>query len=220
MPRSASRRGGPGRSTASTRNRAPPTGRACRPSPGEVRASRVDTWHRTTPPASLVSRTAASTRSPISGVGHRNGFALTEHAVGHRGVVGGGIVVGGAEHRDPVRGELANECLEHALDAAHARREVVGDEQRAGARPRRRYPVRAMQPLTAPTDEIDALTEGRAAVDLSAYRKVRVQGSDAVRWLHDLVTTDVASLDPRTGAAVAAARSDRSHQGRPPRRPR
>ena len=53
-----------------------------------------------------------------------------------------------------------------------------------------------MQPLTAPPHELDALTEGRAAVDLSAFRKVRVQGSDAVRWLHDLVTTDVASLTP------------------------
>lgn len=54
-----------------------------------------------------------------------------------------------------------------------------------------------MQPLTAPDDELDALAEGRAAVDLSAYRKVRVQGSDARRWLNDLVTTDVASLTPR-----------------------
>ncbi len=53
-----------------------------------------------------------------------------------------------------------------------------------------------MRPLTAPTDELDALTEGRAAVDLSAYHKVQVQGSDARRWLHDLVTTDVASLTP------------------------
>ncbi|MDQ3210129.1 MAG: hypothetical protein M3Q20_02965 [Actinomycetota bacterium] len=53
-----------------------------------------------------------------------------------------------------------------------------------------------MQPLTAPTQEIAALAEGRAAVDLSSYRKVQVQGSDARRWLHDLVTTDVASLTP------------------------
>ncbi|MEX1264516.1 MAG: hypothetical protein WEE66_11405 [Actinomycetota bacterium] len=53
-----------------------------------------------------------------------------------------------------------------------------------------------MQPLTAPSDELDALTQGRAAVDLSAYRKVQVQGSDSRRWLHDLVTTDVASLTP------------------------
>lgn len=51
-----------------------------------------------------------------------------------------------------------------------------------------------MPPLTAPTAELDALASGRAAVDLSDYRKVRVQGSEARRWLNDLVTTDVATL--------------------------
>lgn len=54
-----------------------------------------------------------------------------------------------------------------------------------------------MQPLTAPDDELNALAGGSAAVDLSAYRKVRVQGRDSRRWLNDLVTTDVASLTPR-----------------------
>jgi folate-binding protein YgfZ len=56
-----------------------------------------------------------------------------------------------------------------------------------------------MPPLTAPDAELAALTEGRAAVDLSTYRIVRVHGNDARRWLHDLVTTDVASL--RSGEA-------------------
>ncbi|HEY5905405.1 MAG TPA: hypothetical protein VIX39_06310 [Actinomycetota bacterium] len=56
-----------------------------------------------------------------------------------------------------------------------------------------------MPPLTAPDVELAALSEGRAAVDLSAYRIVRVRGNDARRWLHDLVTTDVASL--RSGEA-------------------
>ena len=51
-----------------------------------------------------------------------------------------------------------------------------------------------MPSLTAPADELAALTEGRAAVDLRAYRTVHVTGADARRWLHDLVTTDVASL--------------------------
>jgi folate-binding protein YgfZ len=53
-----------------------------------------------------------------------------------------------------------------------------------------------MPPLTAPAVELAALTEGRAAVDLRAHRTVRVTGADARRWLHDLVTTDVASLRP------------------------
>lgn len=53
-----------------------------------------------------------------------------------------------------------------------------------------------MPPLTAPADELTALTDGRAAVDLSSYRKVRVRGADARGWLHDLVTADVASLTP------------------------
>ena len=51
-------------------------------------------------------------------------------------------------------------------------------------------------PLAAPDHEIRALDEGRAVVDLASYRKIRVRGSDAKRWLHDLVTADVVSLRP------------------------
>jgi tRNA-modifying protein YgfZ len=53
-----------------------------------------------------------------------------------------------------------------------------------------------MPPLTASDDELLAIAEGRAAVDLASFRKVRVRGDDARAWLHDLVTTDVASLVP------------------------
>ena len=53
-----------------------------------------------------------------------------------------------------------------------------------------------MPPLTAPPDELAALTHGRAAMDLSGYRTVQVTGADARQWLGDLVTTDVASLRP------------------------
>ena len=53
-----------------------------------------------------------------------------------------------------------------------------------------------MPPLTAPADQLAALSQGRAAVDLSSYRKVRARGDDARAWLHDLVTADVASLGP------------------------
>jgi folate-binding protein YgfZ len=53
-----------------------------------------------------------------------------------------------------------------------------------------------MPPLTAPADELAALAEGRAAIDLRGFRTVHVAGADARRWLHDLVTTDVASLRP------------------------
>jgi hypothetical protein len=48
------------------------------------------------------------------------------------------------------------------------------------------------------TEELRALEEGRAFVDLSAWRKVRVGGSDAIRWLHDLLTADIAALTPGT----------------------
>ena len=48
----------------------------------------------------------------------------------------------------------------------------------------------------APREELEALEQERAFVDLSSYRKVRLGGSDARAWLHDLVTTDVASLEP------------------------
>lgn len=53
-----------------------------------------------------------------------------------------------------------------------------------------------MPPLTAPPHELAALDGGHAWVDLSALRMVRVGGHDARAWLHDLVTTDVASLSP------------------------
>ena len=53
-----------------------------------------------------------------------------------------------------------------------------------------------MEPHRAPQHELDALDEGRAFVDLSAYRKVRVTGTDARAWLGDLITSDVASLEP------------------------
>lgn len=57
----------------------------------------------------------------------------------------------------------------------------------------------ASAPLSAPPDELAAIADGRAAADLSGYRKVLVRGRDAARWLHDLVTTDVMSLDVGQG---------------------
>jgi tRNA-modifying protein YgfZ len=47
--------------------------------------------------------------------------------------------------------------------------------------------------------QLRALEEGRAFVRLSAYRTIRVAGSDAIGLLHDLLTADIAGLDP--GAA-------------------
>jgi folate-binding protein YgfZ len=43
---------------------------------------------------------------------------------------------------------------------------------------------------------IEALQQGDAFVDLSGWRKVLVGGSEAVAWLHDLLTADVAGLGP------------------------
>lgn len=53
-----------------------------------------------------------------------------------------------------------------------------------------------MPPLTASPDDLDALEAGRGLVDLSDHRKIMVGGSEARRWLHDLVTADVAALEP------------------------
>jgi folate-binding protein YgfZ len=44
--------------------------------------------------------------------------------------------------------------------------------------------------------DLAALLTGRAFVDLSDYRKVRVHGEDAIGWLNDLLTADVAGLAP------------------------
>src|SRR3954449_1864824 len=44
--------------------------------------------------------------------------------------------------------------------------------------------------------DLAALLTGRAFVDVSAYRKVRVHGEDAVGWLHGLLTADIAGLVP------------------------
>jgi hypothetical protein len=45
-------------------------------------------------------------------------------------------------------------------------------------------------------DRLAALDEGRAYVDLSAWRLVAVAGADAVVWLHDLLTADIEGLEP------------------------
>jgi folate-binding protein YgfZ len=58
--------------------------------------------------------------------------------------------------------------------------------------------ARPIDPAAA-ADELDALLSGRAFVDLSSWWKTAVEGADAVPWLHDLLTADVASL-PRGGA--------------------
>src|SRR4026207_1284136 len=44
--------------------------------------------------------------------------------------------------------------------------------------------------------DLAALLQGRGVVDLSDWRKGRVEGADAVSWLHDLLTADVAGLEP------------------------
>jgi tRNA-modifying protein YgfZ len=43
---------------------------------------------------------------------------------------------------------------------------------------------------------LEALREGRAAVDVSSWRKLQVRGADARDWLNDLITADIADLEP------------------------
>jgi folate-binding protein YgfZ len=45
-------------------------------------------------------------------------------------------------------------------------------------------------------EQLTALREERAFVDLSTWRKVRVSGADARAWLDDLLTADIRSLTP------------------------
>jgi tRNA-modifying protein YgfZ len=52
-----------------------------------------------------------------------------------------------------------------------------------------------MGPVEAPRDELAALLGGRASFRL-ASRVIRVTGVDAAEWLNDLVTADVATLEP------------------------
>ncbi len=52
-----------------------------------------------------------------------------------------------------------------------------------------------MGPIEAPHDELAALLDERAFIR-PPLRVIRVTGSDAAAWLHDLVTADVASLEP------------------------
>jgi folate-binding protein YgfZ len=48
----------------------------------------------------------------------------------------------------------------------------------------------------APAADLDALLQGHAWVDLSSRQAVRVCGRDAIAWLHDLLTADIAGLAP------------------------
>ncbi len=45
-------------------------------------------------------------------------------------------------------------------------------------------------------DGAELLDQGKAFVDLSYWRKVAVAGSDALRWLNDLVSSDISDLAP------------------------
>jgi tRNA-modifying protein YgfZ len=54
-------------------------------------------------------------------------------------------------------------------------------------------PVSSREPSN---EQLIALREERAFVDLSRWRKVRVSGSDARSWLNDLLTAEIGSLAP------------------------
>jgi tRNA-modifying protein YgfZ len=49
------------------------------------------------------------------------------------------------------------------------------------------------------TDGLTALREGRAIVDLSAWRKILVRGADAATWLNDILTAELSGLGPGEG---------------------
>jgi folate-binding protein YgfZ len=49
-----------------------------------------------------------------------------------------------------------------------------------------------------PTDTLSLLGAGKAFADLSSWRVIAVTGGDAVKWLNDLVSTEVSDLEPGT----------------------
>ena len=71
-----------------------------------------------------------------------------------------------------------------------------------------------MRTIDLDTEELTALDDGRAFVDLTSFRKIRVSGADAASWLHDLVTANVVELDEGASArslllsATGAIRAD------------
>lgn len=52
--------------------------------------------------------------------------------------------------------------------------------------------------MSSPQPGLAALREGRAFADLSPWRKVAVSGSEAAGWLNDLISADIAGLEPGT----------------------
>src|SRR5436309_6107929 len=52
-----------------------------------------------------------------------------------------------------------------------------------------------MRTIDVDAEELAALDDERAFVDLRSFRKIRVSGADATSWLHDLVTANVAGLE-------------------------
>ena len=54
--------------------------------------------------------------------------------------------------------------------------------------------------MSTPADGLEGLRAGRAFVDLSAWRKVQVAGTDARGWLNDLITADIDHLEPGRSA--------------------
>jgi folate-binding protein YgfZ len=56
--------------------------------------------------------------------------------------------------------------------------------------------VETRPPDATGTTQLAALGEGRAFVELAGWRAISVGGTDARRWLHDLVTADVEGLRP------------------------
>jgi tRNA-modifying protein YgfZ len=69
---------------------------------------------------------------------------------------------------------------------------VSGDGQE------RPYPEGMTAASPSVSDQVAALEAGRAFVDLSMWRKVRVGGSEAMAWLNDLLAADLDGLAPGT----------------------
>ena len=61
-------------------------------------------------------------------------------------------------------------------------------------------PYPEVMTATSPSvsDQVAALEAGRAFVDLSMWRKVRVGGSEAIAWLNDLLSAELDGLAPAT----------------------
>src|SRR6266545_1380796 len=159
--------------------------RAARPGPMAARGMASPNTTTCAPDLSTSSESRRRPQETTRGSNNAVGLDRVEHF---------GPFPGRGEDGHPVRRELADQRVKRPLDPAHTRGKVVRDQQR----PRDLHGRLSSQTVDAHRLEhqVDALDEGRAFLDGTRLRAVEVTGTDAGRWLNDLVTAPVEDIPP------------------------